>query len=97
MCPMTNEPKVILNYDNVPGLAVRWPGTVIRPNPGRSHAVDHMADTVYMMRRPLLSRDDMLRLAKKAAPLASRVIIEDCHADPSHDTRISEHRIWRCA
>ncbi len=91
------EPRamcVILNYDNIPGIDRRFPDAVIRANIGGRWVPDMMADTVYMLRKPDMSREDMCRMAKKAAPLAKTVIIEGLAADPSHDTRISSHRLY---
>ena len=73
------EHRVILNYDNVPGLSRRWPDAVIRP---RRNNADLMADTVYMVRRPELSSTDMCRLGMNAAPLAKSVIIENYMPEP---------------
>lgn len=84
MCP--SESKVILNYDNVPGLENRYRNAVIQPyDPGQSHVKYYMADTVHMTWRRDMSRTDMERLAKQAAPLADRVVIDGMPDNPSHD------------
>ena len=84
----TSESKVILNYDNVRNLENRYPDAVIRPyDPGPSKAKEYMADTVFMRRRYGMSREQMAKLAKDAAPLATRLIIEGCADNPSHDNK----------
>lgn len=83
MCPA--ESKVILNYDNIPGLENRYKGAVIQPyNPGRSHAKYFMADTVHMTSRRGMTKDQMYALAKEAAPLAEKVVIEGVPDNYSH-------------
>jgi hypothetical protein len=84
MCP--SESRVILNYDNIPGLESRYRNAVIQPyNPGRSHAKYYMADTVHMAWRRDMSCTDMERMAKDAAPLAERVVIDGMPDGQSHD------------
>lgn len=84
MCP--NESKVILNYDNIPDLESRYQDAVIQPyEPGPSHAKYYMADTVHMAWRHGMSRDQMTRLAKEAAPLAERVVIDGMPDGQSRD------------
>jgi len=80
--------KVILNYDNVQGLESRYENAIIQPyEPGRSHAKYFMADTVHMNRRKGMTREQMFQMAKSAAPLAERVVIDGLPNDPSHDTK----------
>ena len=84
MCP--SESKVILNYDNIPSLENRYKGAVIQPyNPGRSHAKYFMADTVHMTARFGMTRKEMIAMAKRAAPLAEKIIIDGLPDNPSHD------------
>ena len=86
MCP--SESKVILNYDNIPGLENRYRNAVIQPyQPGRSKARYYMADTVFMRRHYGMSREQMAKLAKEAAPLATKLIIEGVADNPSHDNK----------
>lgn len=89
MCPnATSESKVILNYDNVSGLEHRYPDAIIQPyQPGRSKAKYYMADTVHMTSRRGMTKDQMYALAKDAAPLATKLIIEGVADDPSHDNK----------
>lgn len=78
--------KVILNYDNVPGLEEKYRGCLIQPfiqSPSRDPYL--MADTVYMVRKPNLTSEQMCSLARKAAPLAETVIVENLPLDHSHD------------
>lgn len=80
------ESKVILNLDNVAGLESRYPGAIIQAYaPGASRAPYFMADTVHMKRRTGMTRAAMFRLAKDAAPLAEKVVIEGLPDNPSHD------------
>lgn len=86
MCP--SDSKVILNYDNVPDLESRYQDAVIQPyEPGRSHAKYYMADTVHMTWKRGLSKEQMTRMAKEAAPLASRVVIDGMPDNLSHDNK----------
>lgn len=86
MCP--SESKVILNYDNIPGLENRYKGAVIQPyNPGQSHAKYFMADTVHMTSRREMTKDQMYALAKDAAPLAEKVVIDGMPDNLSHDNK----------
>lgn len=81
--------KVILNYDNVQGLEMRYENAIIQPyEPGRSHAKYFMADTVHMNRRKGMTREQMFKLAKNAAPLAERVVIDGLPNDHSRDTKM---------
>lgn len=84
MCP--SESKVVLNYDNVPGLENRYPGAVIQPyNPGNSHAKYYMADTVFMYAKKGMSNEQMIQMARNAAPLAEKVVIDGVRDGLSHD------------
>ena len=81
--------KVILNYDNVRGLESRYENAIIQPyEPGGSHAKYFMADTVHMNRRKGMTREQMFKMAKDAAPLAERVVIDGLPEDHSHDTKM---------
>lgn len=87
MCP--SESRVVLNYDNISNLENRYKGAVIQPyTPGRSHAKYFMADTVHMNRRHNMTREQMCALAKDAAPLADRVVIDGMPDDLSHDGKV---------
>lgn len=79
------ESKVILNLDGVKDLELRYPGAIIQTYEGRSKAKYFMADTVHMKRRAGMTRAAMFRLAKDAAPLAEKVVIEGLYDNPSHD------------
>ena len=86
MCPA--DSKVILNYDNIPGLENRYKGAVIQPyKPGASRAKYFMADTVHMTRREGMSREQMTKLAKKAAPLADQVVIDGMPDNLSYNNK----------
>ena len=86
MCP--SESRVILNYDNIPGLENRYRNAVIQPYyPGRSHARYYMADTVHMVKREGMTRNQMYMLAKDAAPLARRLVIDGIPDNISHDNK----------
>ena len=86
MCPA--DSKVILNYDNIPGLENRYKGAVIQPyDPGRSKAKYFMADTVHMTSRRGMTKDQMYALAKEAAPLADQVVIDGMPDNLSHDNK----------
>ena len=78
--------KVILNYDNV-DLDGRYPDAIIQPyNPGASRARYYMADTVHMKRRPDMKWEDMYEMAKKAAPLMEKLVVEELPVhNPAHD------------
>ena len=77
--------KVILNYDNL-NLDGRYPVAIIQPyKPGASHAKYFMADTVVMTYRKGMTKAQMERMAKDAAPLAERVVIDGMPAVQSHD------------
>ena len=92
MCPVTNEPKVILNYDSLPGLENRWPTAVIRPLSG-SREPDYMADTVCIVQRYGMSTEQVCAMARKAAPLARTVFI-DGYTNPSHDRVYERRTAW---
>ena len=85
------EPKVILNYDNLEGLEIRYPQAVIQKNEPRhfkgSMPGYFMADTVIMKNRPGLSSNELCAMARRAAPLATRIIVLGRAIDPSHDTK----------
>lgn len=86
MCP--SDAKVILNYDNIPDLENRYKNAVIQPyQPGRSHARYYMADTVHMAKRWNMTKEQMHALAKEAAPLADRVVIDGMPDNPSFDNK----------
>lgn len=69
--------KVILNYDNL-NLDGRYPDAIIQKfEPGASHAKYYMADTVHMKRRTAMKWEDMYRMAKDAAPLMEKLVIEE--------------------
>ena len=81
--------KVILDYDNIGGLENVYRNAVIQPyEPGPSHAKYYMADTVHMTRRKGMTREQMFKMAKDAAPLAERVVIDGLPEDHSHDTKM---------
>lgn len=83
-----SESKVILNYDNIKGLEIRFPDAIIQPyQPGRSKPKYYMADTVLMHRKRGMSREQMCGMAKEAAPLASKIIIEGMPDNFSHDNK----------
>jgi len=84
--------KVILNYDGL-DIAARYPDAIIQSyNPGVSHAKYFMADTVHMKRRTGMTQSAMFRLAKDAAPLAEKVVIEDLPDNPSYDNSAGKFR-----
>lgn len=86
MCP--SESKVILNYDNIPGLENRYKDAVIQPyQPGRSRPKYYMADTVHMVRRCGMTKEQMEAMALKAAPLARRLVIDGMPDNVSHDNK----------
>ena len=78
--------KVILNYDNL-NLDGRYPDAIIQKfDPGASHARYYMADTVHMKRRPDMKWEDMYEMAKKAAPLMEKLVVEELPVhNPAHD------------
>ena len=77
--------KVILNYDGL-DIAARYPDAIIQKvEPGASHAKYYMADTVVMTYRKGMTKAQMERMAKDAAPLAERVVIDGMPAVQSHD------------
>ena len=84
-------PKVILNYDLIPGLEKDFPNAVVIPYvPNGSRPAFSMCDTVVMADRRKLTTEQMCAHAKKAAPLAEEVIIWGRHGDHSHDTRMAK-------
>ena len=78
--------KVVLNYDGL-DIAARYPDAIIQPyQPGASHAKYYMADTVHMKRRDAMKWEDMYGMAKKAAPLMAKLVIEELPVhNPAHD------------
>lgn len=78
--------KVILNYDNL-NLDGRYPDAIIQPyQPGASHAKYYMADTVHMKRRPDMKWEDVYGMAKKAAPLMEKLVVEELPVhNPAHE------------
>lgn len=96
MCPA--ESKVILNYDNVEGLDKRYENAIVQSyNPGGSHAKYYMADTVYMLHRKGVARESMCKMAKDAAPLATKLIIEGSEEGRSHDIPYRNPRMYAFA
>ena len=86
MCPA--ESRVVLNYDNIPDLENRYHNAVIQPyNPGRSKPKYLMVDTVHMVKRNGMSREQMFALAKEAAPLAVRLVVDGMPDNASHDNK----------
>ena len=86
MCPA--ESKVILNYDNIPDLENRYKDAVIQPyDPGHSRPKYYMVDTVHMINRKGMTWEGMYALAKEAAPLVERLVVDGKPDDISHDHR----------
>lgn len=86
MCP--SESRVILNYDNIQGLENRYRNAVIQPyEPGHSHPKYYMVDTVHMVRRDGMTWEQMYRMAKAAAPLAQRLVVDGLPDNESHDNK----------
>lgn len=84
MCP--TDSKVILNYDNIQGLENRYKDAVIQPyDPGHSRPKYYMVDTVHMINRKGMTWEGMYALAKEAAPLAERLVVDGRPDDISHD------------
>lgn len=80
-----SEAHVVLNYDNLPDLESRYPEAVIQPYvvwPSRDPYL--MADTVHMKYRPGLTEEQMGVMARKAAPLCARVVIDGKPDGASH-------------
>lgn len=71
-----NESKVVLNLSEIRGLESRFPGAVImEPDRSPSRPPCWMADTVYVEAQGRTTAA-CLAEAAKAAPLATRVVIE---------------------
>ena len=86
MCP--SESHVVLNYDNIPDLENRYKGAIIQPyNPGRSKPKYYMADTVHMVKREGMTKEQMYALAKEAAPLAVLFVVDGLPDNPSNDNK----------
>lgn len=82
------ESKVILNLDGVKDLELRYPSAIIQKyEGGRSKAKYFMADTVHMIRRKGMTREAMFKIAKDAAPLAEKIVIESVPDNYSHDNK----------
>ena len=83
-----SESKVVLNLDGISNLETRYPSAIIQKyEGGRSKAKYFMVDTVHMIRRKGMTREAMFKLAKDAAPLAEKVVIEGLYDNPSHDNK----------
>ena len=81
--------KVVLNYDNLPSAQHYFgPETIIIPNEGNASRDPccYMADTVYIMKGGR-TETEVAKIAKRAAPLATKVILADEYADHSHDMK----------
>jgi len=83
-----SESKVVLNLDGISNLEARYPSAIIQKyEGGRSKAKYFMADTVHMIRRKGMTREAMVRIAKDAAPLAEKIVIDGLPDNPSHDNK----------
>ena len=92
MCHETDESKVILNYDNIPGMEIRYPQAVIQPcETGKSKPKYYMADTVVMRDRIGLSGSQLCAMAKAAAPLARKLVVIGKPMDRSRETKKCEY------
>lgn len=80
--------KVVLNYDNLPSAKHYFgPETIIIGNESNaSRDSCYMADTVYIMKGGR-TETEVAKIAKRAAPLATKVILADEYADYSHDMK----------
>ena len=80
--------KVVMNYDNLPSAKYYFgPETVIIGNEGNaSRDPCYMADTIYLMKGGR-TQEEVRKIAKRAAPLATKVILADEYADHSHDMK----------
>lgn len=83
-----SESKVVLNFDGISNLEARYPSAIIQKyEGGRSKAKYYMADTVHMIRRKGMTKEAMFKIAKDAAPLAEKIVIENDYDNFSHDNR----------
>ena len=83
-----SESKVVLNLDGISNLEARYPSAIIQKyEGGRSRAKYYMADTVHMKRRKGMTKEGMFKIAKEAAPLAEKIVIEGVPDNYSHDNK----------